>query len=144
MSARRFTLLLSLMLLTMPGPALAQDEASAIREVVLDYVEGWWTGDAERMASSLHPDLVKRIPSTHRETGRSLLNSSTKSDMVEYTRAGGGSANPEQKGEVEVVIVDVSGDIANVIATSDRYIDYLHLVKWNDRWVILNVLWGAR
>ena len=126
--------------------ASAQDSAdsTAITRAVLDYVEGWWTGDVDRMERSLHPDLVKRIVFEHNQTGRSMLNSSSKYDMVEYTRAGGGSAHPEQKGDVEVSIIDVRGGIANVIATSERYIDYLHLVRWNGTWVILNVLWGTR
>ncbi len=119
-------------------------DSTAIRDVVLDYVDGWWTGDAERMQRALHPDLVKRNVFVNRETGRSMMNSATRYDMVEYTRAGGGSAEPEQKGEVQIHIVALHGDIANVVATSARYVDYLHLARWNDRWVIVNVLWGGR
>src|SRR5690242_18620326 len=37
----------------------AQHEA--IRRTALDYIDGWYTGDAERMRRSLHPDLAKRI-----------------------------------------------------------------------------------
>jgi len=136
-------LLLSLLSLSPAGAQTAADTA-AIHETVLDYVDGWWAGDVERMEHSLHPDLVKRIVVTHEGTGRSLLNSTTKSAMVEYTRAGGGSAEIEQKGEVEVRVVAVEAGIANVIATSARYVDYLHLAKWDGRWVILNVLWGLR
>ena len=33
----------------------------AVREAVLDYIEGWYAGDAERMERALHPDLAKRI-----------------------------------------------------------------------------------
>ena len=40
--------------------------------------------------------------------------------------------------------VALESGIANVIATSARYVDYLHLVKWDGRWLILNVLWGGR
>ena len=129
-----------------PSPAGAQTAAdsAAIHQTVLDYVDGWWAGDVERMERSLHPDLVKRIVVTHEGTGRSLLNSTTKSAMVEYTRAGGGSAEIEQKGEVEVTLVALEGNIANVIASSARYLDYLHLAKWDGRWVIVNVLWAAR
>jgi hypothetical protein len=107
-------------------------------------VDGWWTGDVDRMERCLHPDLVKRIVVTHEATGRSLMNSITKSDMVEYTRGGGGSAEIDQKGKVDVSILALKGGIANVIATSDRYVDYLHLAKWNGRWLIVNVLWGLR
>ena len=127
-----------------PVSAQTQADSTAIHEVVLDYVDGWWTGDAERMESALHPDLVKRIVFTHEATGRSMMNSSTNYEMVEYTRAGGGSAEPEQKGEVEIRILALHGEIANVLATSARYVDYLHLAKWDGKWVIMNVLWGAR
>ena len=129
-----------------PSPAGAQTAAdrAAIHAAVLDYVDGWWAGDVERMERCLHPDLVKRSVWTHEGTGRSLLNSTTKSAMVEYTRGGGGSAEIEQKGEVEVQLVALEGGIANVIATSARYVDYLHLTKWDGRWVIVNVLWAGR
>ena len=128
----------------LPASAQTAADTSAIREAVLDYVDGWWAGDAERMERCLHPDLVKRSVWTHRGTGRSLLSSDTKSAMVEYTRAGGGSAEIDEKGEVEVRLVALEGGIANVIATSARYVDYLHLAKWDGRWLIVNVLWGGR
>jgi hypothetical protein len=138
------TLLISLAMFSASAAAQTQDDRTAIREVILDYVDGWWAGDVTRMEGSLHPDLVKRIVFEHEATGRSMLNTLSKNDMVEHTRAGGGSAEPEQKGEVEVSIVAVSGGIASAIATSARYVDYLHLAKWNGRWVIVNVLWGMR
>jgi hypothetical protein len=144
MSTLRLTLLLIVLLAPRPVAAQTADETGAVEQAVLDYVEGWWAGDVTRMERSLHPDLVKRIVFTHEATGRSMINSITKSDMVEYTRAGGGSEHPEQKGEVEVMVLRVDGNIATVVATSARYVDYLHLAKWNGSWVIVNVLWGGR
>jgi hypothetical protein len=32
----------------------------AVRSAVMDYVEGWFEGDAGRMERALHPELVKR------------------------------------------------------------------------------------
>ena len=138
------TLVIGLAVSSAPAVPQIEDDRAAIREAILDYVEGWWTGDVTRMQESLHPDLVKRVVFEHEATGRSMLSSMSKTDMVEHTRAGGGSANPEQKGEVEVTIVEMAGGIATAIAKSARYVDYLHLAKWNGRWVIVNVLWGAR
>jgi hypothetical protein len=37
------------------GAQTAADSA-AIRATALDYVEGWYAGDAARMEKSLHPD----------------------------------------------------------------------------------------
>lgn len=142
--ATAVAVLLSLSWAGTPVAAQTPADSAAIHEVVLDYVDGWWAGDAERMESALHPNLVKRNVFMHRETGRSMMNSSSKYELVEYTRAGGGSQNPEMKGDVEVEILAMAGDIANVFAASDRYVDYLHLVRWNGKWVIVNVLWGSR
>ena len=36
------------------------DSEDAVRSVVMDYVEGWFEGDAGRMKRALHPELVKR------------------------------------------------------------------------------------
>ena len=41
------------------SPARSAEEA-AIRATVLDYVQGWYDGDAARMERALHPELAKR------------------------------------------------------------------------------------
>jgi hypothetical protein len=45
--------------------AIAQDKSSddeaAIKATALNYIEGWYDGDAARMESALHPELAKRI-----------------------------------------------------------------------------------
>lgn len=54
---------------TTPG-----DESDAIKKTALDYIEGWYAGDAARMERALHSELAKRMVSTDATTGRSLLN----------------------------------------------------------------------
>jgi hypothetical protein len=34
-------------------------DSAAIRATALDYIEGWWTGNAERMERALHSHLAK-------------------------------------------------------------------------------------
>jgi hypothetical protein len=41
--------------------------------VALDYIEGWYTGDAARMERALHPDLAKRIVESDARNGGSVL-----------------------------------------------------------------------
>ena len=43
------------------APAASAADSAAIRATALDYVEGWYTGDAARMERALHPERVKRI-----------------------------------------------------------------------------------
>ncbi len=117
------------------------DEA-AIAQAALDYYEGWFDGDAERMQRALHPDLVKRA--LH-EDGRTL-ELTTAEGMIEATARGvGRSRDPgkEQRG-IEVEIEDVHRDIANVTVYSAVYVDYLQLARTRDGWKIVNVLWQGR
>ena len=68
--------LISLFALTlMSTPIFAQTDSpsdnAAITKTALDYIEGWYTGDAVRMERALHPELAKRMISTDLKTGRS-------------------------------------------------------------------------
>jgi hypothetical protein len=119
-------------------------EDQAIRQTVLDYLEGWYEGNVDRMDAALHPDLAKRIVHPHPQTGRSMLSEATKTAMLEYTRAGGGKDKATEEASYEVTILDVYGGMASVKAVSPDYVDYIHLVKWNNEWKILNVLWEQR
>src|SRR5689334_14442836 len=87
----------ALALLAMVGsPALAQAAAdsTAIRETAMDYIEGWYAGDAARMERALHPELAKRVVTTDARTGRSQLESIGAMTLVLRTRAGGGMHTP--------------------------------------------------
>jgi ketosteroid isomerase-like protein len=108
----------------------------AIRRVVLDYFEGWFQGDVERMDRALHPDLVKRT------TGVSL-GVTTKDRMLELTADGQG-AEDAGDGQVEVSIEDVHEDIASVTVRGGIYHEYLHLVRTPAGWKIANALWRLR
>jgi len=123
---------------TVTGQFSASNEDSkAIQQAALDYVEGWYVGDAGRMERSLHPDLVKRTIRANQ------VNTLSAEKMVNYTRQGGGKAFTGKKKNT-VTILDVYHDIATVKAKSAEYIDYLHIGKVNARWVIINVLWTER
>ena len=64
--------------LLLNGVAIAQttspDDNEAITTTALDYIEGWYSGDAGRMERALHPELAKRMISTDPKTGRSQFN----------------------------------------------------------------------
>ena len=144
---KRFTLMM-IFVIMMVIPLTAADKAAqdmetektAIKQAALDYLEGWYEGNAERMEKALHPDLVKRVPRPL-PSGRAIINSVSAQNMVEYTRAEFGKKRAQHKGETKVEIFDVFNNIATAKTTCGEYIDYLHLVKTNGEWKILNVLW---
>lgn len=116
------------------------EEKAAIRQAALDYIEGWYEGDAERMERALHPDLSKKGVQILPKTGRTVFSFASASMMVEYTKAGLGK-NPEKKQKVEVAILDVFKNTASVKTVSPDFVDYIHLAKYNGEWKIVNVLW---
>lgn len=114
----------------------------AIRQAALDYAQGWYEGDAERMGRCLHPELAKRAILHNSQTGEQRFHHLTKQRMIEKTQQGGGSADaPSDKRYYDVSILDVYGGIASVRAESYDYVDYLHLAFCDGRWLIVNVLW---
>ena len=122
---------------------IAVDDSSAIIASTLNYVDGWYEGDADRMKLGLHPDLVKRSVYRHAQTERSIMRHISASTLVEYTRTGGGKeslVNHARNG-AEVTILDVFENIATVRAVSVDFVDYLHLVKYDGTWLIINILW---
>jgi Putative lumazine-binding len=80
--------------LLLNGAAIAQTNApgdsAAITETALDYIEGWYAGDAARIERALHPELAKRMISTDPKTGRSQFNHMGAMALVQHTRDGGG------------------------------------------------------
>jgi hypothetical protein len=132
------------------GPGVAKTandvpnaEAAAIRQAALDYIEGYYDGSAERMERALHPELAKRIVHTDAKTGRSRLDQMGAMTLVQITRGRSGRTvpGPQQK---DVTILDVFGGAASAKIVANDWIDYLHLAKFNGRWVIVNVLWEMK
>lgn len=66
------------------------NENDAIKKTALDYIEGWYAGDAARMERTLHPDLAKRMVLIGPKAGRSRLNHMGAMALVQHTRDGGG------------------------------------------------------
>lgn len=64
--------------------------------------------------------------------------------LVEGTRAGFGREVPEAERSTVVTIFDVFGNAASVKIDAGGWIDYLHMVRSEDRWLIANVLWERR
>ena len=123
--------------------ATATSDADLIKQTALDYIEGWYEGNAERMERALHPELAKRIVRTD-ERGRSNLGQMGAMTLVQYTRSGGGKNTPKEKQQKDVTVLDIFGNAATVKVIASDWVDYLQVAKWNGRWVIVNVLWEMK
>ncbi len=109
----------------------SQNQADSLKiiETSENYIKGWYAGDTVRMDKALHPDLVKRRADKFSYTGNSLLETLSKSGMMEYTKAGFGKSTPLENQNDEIEVFDIFENIASVKITSVEYIDYLQVVK---------------
>jgi hypothetical protein len=122
---------------TTPPPTEAQ--LAAIESAVRDYYEGWFDGDAQRMARALHPALAKRA--LDQDAGRSAgLDETTAEEMIAATAAHHGALRAGSR-RLRISVDHAGAGIAAVTVLADHYIDLLHLVETPDGWRILNALW---
>jgi len=139
----RFVLVTAAVLL-MAAPLRAQTAAdsAAIRAAALDYIEGWYAGDAARMERALHPQLAKRI--VRRGEGSVTLGDMTAEQLVQATGAGYGTRTPAAEQQKDVTILDVFRNAAVVKVVARDWVDYLQIARWEDDWRIVNVLWEMK
>ena len=123
--------------------AQSTSDTELIKQAALDYIEGWYEGNAERMERALHPELAKRIVRTDAK-GRSGLGQMGAMTLVQSTRAGGGKDTAKEKQQKDVTVLDIFGNSASAKVIASGWVDYMHLAKWNGRWVIVNVLWELK
>lgn len=121
-------------------PVDSASDSAAIRQAALDYIEGWYGGDAARMERALHPELAKRIVRAD-SAGGDWIASMGASQLVAGSRAGFGREVPPAERKTLVTILDVFGNTASAKIDAGPWIDYLHLARVNGSWVIVNVLW---
>ena len=122
---------------------VSEADKAAIKQTALDYIEGWYTGDAERMERALHPELAKRIVRRDAQ-GNNRLDQMGALALVQGVKRGFGKNTPKEKQIKDVVILDVYENTASVKAVMSDWIDYMHIARWNNRWVIVNVLWELK
>jgi hypothetical protein len=121
--------------------AVGAADREAIVATARDYIESWLDGDADRMARCLHPELAKRTVERDPDNGATTVETTTRDEMVAATAAGLGR---RYERPYDLRIDDAFRDIASVRVRSSAYLDYLHIARFDDRWLIVNVLWQRR
>ena len=120
---------------------MTHTEHDQIVTAALDYIDGWYTGDATRMERALHPALAKRIQAPD-SSGQLVVTDMSARELIDRTAAGTGTADPTRRHDVRVL--DVFGRAASVRVDATGWVDYLHLIQTRAGWEIINVLWERR
>jgi len=110
---RLLGLLTALPLLAAPLTAQTSADSAGIRAAALDYAEGWYNADGDRMARALHPELAKRVQFSD-STGATWIRSMGATELIRGARSGGGKSTPVDKQRKDVKILDVFQKAASV------------------------------
>jgi hypothetical protein len=119
----------------------SKDEREAVRQAVLDYVEAIYDVNPQRIERSVHPELAKR--GFFKKKGATDYSSEpmTFQQLVDIAKNYNKSGRVPKDAPKEIVIYDVSDQTASAKLTAVWGIDYMHLAKYNGKWMIVNILW---
>lgn len=122
----------------MKSPEPSKDHAP-VPTTALDYLEGWFDGDVERISGALHPALGKRP--LRQVDPAPELRTLAKDRVVALTAEGEGKRENPADRRIEVEVVDVHGSIATLLIRSAVYRGYLHLVRTDESSKMVNAPW---
>jgi len=143
---RSFLLALAFLLIAIP--VAAQQEANAdreaVRQAVLDYVEGIYNVEPQRIERSVSPNLAKmgfyRPPA---ETAYRPARAMAYQQLVEIARNYNKEGKLRKDAPKTIEIYEVLDQTATVKLTAEWGIDFMHLAKMDGKWMIVNVLWQS-
>jgi hypothetical protein len=128
--------------LTAPAPAQANADRAAVERAALDYLEGFYNGDSTLIVRSIHPQ-VRKI-GYFRKKGETTFSSEPMSfaEMNAYANdvKRSGKKTPATAPK-QVVIYEVLDQTAAAKVIAWWGIDYLHLARYDGKWMIVNVMW---
>ena len=122
--------------------AQAPSDREAVRQAALDYVEGIYNVQPERIQRSVHPTLVKRGFYKKDATAPYVDMPMTYDQLVAL--AGNWNKGGKRDTSVkDVTVLDVLDQTATAKVTASWGIDYMLLGKYDGQWKIVQILWQS-
>ena len=122
--------------------AQTTNDREAVRQAALDYVEGIYNVQPDRIQRSVHPTLVKRGFYKKDATAPYVEMPMTYEQLVALA----GNWNKAGKRDTsvkEVAVLDVLDQTATAKVTASWGIDYMLLGKYDGQWKIVQILWQS-
>jgi hypothetical protein len=117
-------------------------DREAVRQAALDYVEGVYAVQPERIERSVHPTLVKRGFYKKDASAPYVESPMTYEQLVNLAR----TWNKEGKRDTsvkQVTVLDVLDQTAAVKVTAAWGVDFMLLGKFDGTWKITQILWQS-
>jgi hypothetical protein len=95
------------------------------------------------MERALHPELAKRSLEQD-ASGAESVRTLTAREMIDMTADGKGQKEDVDDRRIEIEVHGVSESVASATVRCALYVDLLQLLKTQDGWRIVNVVWHDR
>ncbi len=135
--------LLCVMALPLAGQTQTQDDKAAVKQAALDYIEAIYNVDPSKVERSVHPELAKRGFYMRRGATEYSEGRMTFAQLIETAKNWNKEGKLRKDAPKEVIILDLLDQTASVKIVAEWGIDYMHLAKYNGKWMIVNILWQS-
>ena len=116
--------------------AASMDDAAAVQQAVLDYVEGVYQAKTDLIQRAVHPDLkMFGYKGAAEKSGQAM----TFTQLVDFASKYSAGGVPKDALK-EVKVFDVSGNLASAKLKSSWGTEMLHLVKEDGQWKIMQIV----
>jgi Putative lumazine-binding len=119
-------------------------EQQAVRAAILEYIEGWYEGDSVKVQKNVHSELTKRRLVVEQGVEKSELRQESALTFLRRVQRGGGKGTPLSAQKKDITVLDVHGSMATAKLEAWGWVEYMHLVKENGQWHIVNDLWELK
>lgn len=137
--------LLTLSIATVFAQGSPQEDLAGVRQACFNYIDIFYKVDTTLAYESIHPTLQKRGFAFSEKTGAyskqlempfpALIR------LAKTWNKDGSRVNADSPRVVDVF--EIADKTASAKVTAVWGIDYIHLIKENGRWMIVNVLWQS-
>jgi hypothetical protein len=136
MKSKASAVLIFFLLFAVSSPQISAQtvEDTAVRKTVETYLHGLKFNDVESFKQAFHPDAKLFFVRKNGEMGELT--------QEQWYKGFAASAGQEEKGDLRIISVDVTGKAAAVkvleVYADSTYTDYISLLKLADGWKIVN------
>jgi len=108
-----------------------------VRQTVQNYLHGLKHNDVDSLKKAFYPEAKLLFVRKDKQLGQLT--------QEQWYKGFAASAGKEEKGDLSITSVDITGDAASVkvveVYDQSKYIDYLSLLKLNGEWKIVNKIY---
>ena len=136
---KSISLTLILFLISICALAQKTQDDKLIKRAILNYVEAFYEADTVKAYQSIVRDLAKR--GYYTQDGKVREAKMTFEQLINLAQRWKHSQTITAVTPKKITVFEVLDKIATAKVEAKWGIDYFHLAKINDKWMIINVLW---